>query len=486
MNPSPSYRKIVIAAVLLCLSTAIVYAQGGSPEYKDGITLKLDNSGKKYIRFLVWGNFMARYTEANPGTAINGMKKDNWVDFSLRQFRFLTYTQLSPRYLILADIGMDNQSFSSGGSAGGGNTGNGTAIFNGTLGKKPSLYLHELWNEFAVIPDRDPVTQKQNNVSLYIGSGLHYWMGISRMTTSSSSNDLAIEIPLYNWPLVDVSDQFARQLGVYFKGNIGPVSYRWSVNKPFTVINPPTAYPAGSPGPNYAIDNNANGNLSTTGYAAWQFLEKENNFLPYTTGTYVGTKRVFNIGAGYYYTADGTTTQANNTASSPLINHNIGIWAVDVFADLPFGGTKQNWAFTGYSVYYHDDFGPNYLRNGSIINPNAGLAQNYSGPVSQAGYGNLYPLIGTGISWFTQAGLLLPKTLLNSDAVRLQPFGEFSFQKFDRYGDAHFTYWSVGGNIFLDGHHARISFKYQTRPIVIDGKQAFSKGTFIVATQISL
>jgi hypothetical protein len=105
--------------------------------------------------------------------------------------------------------------------------------------------------------------------------------------------------------------------------------------------------------------------------------------------------------------------------------------------------------------------------------------------VSQAGLGNLAPLIGTGWSWFTQAGLLLPKSLTKS-GTRLQPFGEFSLQEFQRYGSAKFTYWSAGGNIYLDGHHARISFKYQTRPIVENNEQAFSKGTFIVATQVSL
>jgi hypothetical protein len=208
--------------------------------------------------------------------------------------------------------------------------------------------------------------------------------------------------------------------------------------------------------------------------------------VPYTTGTYVGTKKVLNIGAGYYYSADATSTQANNTSVSPLIKHDIAIWATDVFADLPFGGNRENWAVTAYSVYYHDDFGPNYLRNGSVINENVGPAKNYNGTVSQAGFGNLAPIIGTGSSWFTQAGLLLPKTLLNSSAVRLQPFVEYSLQQFERYGSSKFTWWSAGGNVYLDGHHARISFKYQTRPIVVDSRQSSSKGTFVLSTQVFL
>ncbi|MCO5948605.1 hypothetical protein [Mucilaginibacter flavidus] len=471
--------------ILLLFWSNSSYSQNGSPEYKDGMTIKLDSSGEKYIRFFTWATFWARNTEANPGTALNGIEIKNWIDFSLRQFRFVTYSQLSPRYLIFADIGIDNQSFSSGGSVGGGNTGNGGATFSGTLGKKPELYLHDLWNEYAVFPDKDPISGRPRKSSLYIGTGLHYWMGISRMTTCSSANYLALDAPVYNWPLVDLSDQFARQLGVYLKGNIGPVSYRWAINKPFTVISPITAFPNGAPDSSYAVDNNATGKFSTTGYAAWQFLDKESNKLPYTTGTYVGTMRVLNIGVGYYSAAEGTVTQARNTATSTLTRHNITIWAIDVFADLPFGGSNSNWAFTGYTVCYHYDFGPKYLRYGSIMNQNVSLAPNYTGKVSQAGFGNLAPLIGTGISWFTQAGLLLPKNLLDAK-IRFQPFGEVSLQKFDRFGDSKFMYWSAGSNIYLDGHHASVTFKYQTRPIVMNNKQESSKGTFIIATQVYL
>lgn len=483
MNKHLLGQGLLLIVILLHISFNTM-GQGTPPEYKSGVSIKFRDT-TKYIKFLTWATFWARHTDANPGTEINGIPQKSWNDFSLRQFRFLTYSQLSDRYLVLADIGIDNQTFSSGGVPGGGNTGNGGATFGGTLGKKPGLYVHDLWNEYAVVPDKNKLTGKAHFASLYIGTGLHYWMGISRMTTSSSASYLALDVPLYNWPLVDLSDQFARQLGVYIKGNLGPVAYRWAVNKPFTVLSTPTAYPKGAPDSSYAVDNNATGKFSTTGYAAWQFLEKENYLLPYTTGTYIGTMKVFNIGAGYYATPEGTVTQANNTATSPLIRHSITLWAVDAFADLPFGGTRQNWAFTGYTVYYHYDFGPNYLRTGSIMNANVSADASYIGNVSQAGYGNLAPLIGTGVSWFTQAGLLLPKTLLHS-RTRLQAFGEYSLQQFDRYGSAKFTYWSAGGNVYLDGHHARISFKYQTRPIVVNDRQDASKGTFIIATQVYL
>ena len=484
-TPAPTAAlALVVSLALALISFTTVKAQGGSPLYTDGMTIKLDTSGKKYIRFLTWATVWLRDTKANPGTAINGVPQNDWTDIGLRQFRLVVYTQLSPRYLILADLGIDNQAFSTGGSTGGGNTGNGGATFSGTLGKKPGLYLHDLWNEYTIVADRDDHTGARRPFSLYLGTGLHYWVGISRMTSCSSANYLALDVPLYNWPLVDESDQFARELGIYAKGNAGPVSWRWSVNKPYTVTTPASAFPSSAPDSGYAVDNNQPGKWSTTGYAAWQFFEKENNLLPYTTGTYVGTAKVLNIGAGYYHDGDATTTQAANTAGAAFIRHPITIWSVDAFADLPFGPTKKNWAFTGYSVYYHDDFGPGYLRNLAIMNAAATEAAGFTGKPSEAGFGNLAPVIGTGNAWYSQAGLLLPRDWVPQ--VRLQPFGEFSRQVFDRYGTAVFTWWSAGGNVYLDGHHARLSFKYQTRPLVVAGRQDGSKGSFILATQVYL
>jgi len=468
---------------LLCFKFGQTYSQRGSPDFKDGMHIKFDSAGKKYIHFITYATFWGRLTNANPGTAVNGLKKNQWGDLSLRQFRLITYSQLSSRYLILADIGVDNQSFSTGGSAGGGNTGNGGNTFSGTLGKKPGLYVHDLWNEYAIIPDKNEITGKNRKLSLYVGTGLHYWIGISRMTTSSSSSYLAMDVPLFNWPLTDFSDQFARQLGVFFKGNIGPISYRWAINKPFTILTPASVSNNNTADSTFAVDNNANGNLSTTGYGAWQFFDRENNLLPYTIGTYVGTKKVLNIGIGYYLNKNGTSTQVSNTANSALVKHNISLWAMDIFTDIPFGGLK-NWAFTGYTVYYHYDFGPNYLRNESIMNANVSLASGYTSATSQAGFGNLAPVTGTGNTLFTQIGILLPKP--HSSKTRIQPFAELSLQKFERYGDSGFHNWSAGGNIYLDGHHARLTFKYQTRPIVEENKQHSLKGTFIFATQVNL
>jgi hypothetical protein len=75
--------------------------------------------------------------------------------------------------------------------------------------------------------------------SLSIGAGLHYYMGLSRMTMSSTLNYLTIDAPIFNWPLIENSDQFARQIGIFAKGKYNKWEYRFSINKPFATNQTP-------------------------------------------------------------------------------------------------------------------------------------------------------------------------------------------------------------------------------------------------------
>ena len=71
------------------------------------MTLKLNDDGSKYIRFITWLQFWGTSTENNPGTKdVNGKPIDgsegadqSWSsDFALRRARFLVYAQISPRF----------------------------------------------------------------------------------------------------------------------------------------------------------------------------------------------------------------------------------------------------------------------------------------------------------------------------------------------------------------------------------------------------
>ena len=55
------------------------------------------------------------------------------------------------------------------------------AVVYGGVGKKPQIFVHDIWNEYAVIPQT-----KESDFSLAVGAGLHYWNGISRKSSSST------------------------------------------------------------------------------------------------------------------------------------------------------------------------------------------------------------------------------------------------------------------------------------------------------------
>jgi len=443
------------------------YGQGSS-DYGAGVKLNLNSEGTKYMRIIAWNQVWARYTENNPGSAINGESATTSTDIGNRRLRMLAYTQFSERYKIVTHFGINNQTFMNGGAAGTGGTGGYGA------GKKPGLFFHDAWNEYAVVlPKADKL------FSLTLGAGLHYFMGVSRMTMASTLNFMAIDAPIVNWPLIEVSDQFARQMGFFAKGKIGKLEYRFGLNKPYaTSIVPPTVIHDSVA---IATDFNGNPNWSQTGYIEYQFLDQESNFLPFKVGSYLGTKKVLNIGAGFYFNQDGTRSQVGTQTRF----HNISLFAIDAFLDMPFGGAVKKSAITAYSAFYVYDYGPRYIRNIGIMNL-ASADTAYTKPdKALAGAGNAQPTLGTGNIWYTQAGYLLPSSKENPLA-RIQPFVAYTFKDFERYSNTS-SQFDVGANVFLDGHHTKITAQYSTRPLYTSNfANPSSKGEIILQLHIYL
>lgn len=456
-------KGIVLAALW---SAALSFAQG-SPDYGGGLKFNLNTEGSKYMRFIAWNQIWARSSELNPGTMIGDQGATKQEDIGLRRLRILAYAQISPRYMIVTHIGINNQTFINGGAAGSQNTG------GYGVGKKPGLFFHDAWNEYAVV-----LPKENKPFSLSVGAGLHYYMGLSRMTMSSTLNYMTIDAPIFNWPLIENSDQFARQMGIFIKGKYNRLEYRMSINKPFAT----NVTPVNVTDPNVAVavDNNNNARWSKAGYFEYQFFDKESNLLPFKVGTYLGTKKMFNIGAGFYTAPSGTKTSVNGITE----RHDIKLFSGDVFLDLPVGDKAKKAAITAYSVLYDYDFGPNYLRNIGIMNE--GVVDNtYSGTRALAGPGNLQPMVGSGTIWYTQAGYLIP----NKDEkpkVRVQPFAAYTYKDFDALKKAS-SQFDIGTNFFLDGHHAKITAQYSTRPVytAVDKIDSY-KGEILVQLQIYL
>ena len=328
----------------------------------------------------------------------------------------------------------------------------------GDPGKKPQLFIHEAQVEYKVT--------KQ----LYLGGGLTYQNGISRLTRASTTTLLAYDAPILNWPTIEKIDQFARWLGVYAKGEVGRVSYVAAMNDPFATNQ--GSSPATLPATNVADYNPRNTHKVFQGYLDYQFLDKESNLLPYTTGSYLGTKRVFNLGGGFLYNHNAMISRPGALPTPvpadgfnlPYNEHDLGIFSFDAFYDSPLNKEKGT-ALTAYAVYYNYDFGPNYVRNIGILNPStAGGAASIPGAGTLRG--NAYPVVGTGYALYAQAGYLLPKSTLGEKA-RLQPYAAWQHGSYDglkRLNAKDVNVYDLGANVLLDGHNAKLTLNYRARP----------------------
>ncbi len=408
------------------------------------LKLKLNDDGSKFVRFIVWNQIWAKYTQTNPGTYANGKEVNNTADIGARRLRFLIQAQVSPRYMIVAHWGINNQSSAD--------------ITNPANPKKPGLFLHDAWNEFAVIPKK-----------LHIGAGLHYWNGISRMASASTLNFMTLDAPIFNWPTIDADDQFARQYGVYAKGQFGGgFDYRIAVNKPFqagslaTAANLPSPIEAGRPKAVLAMSND----FSSQGYVDYQFFDKEDNTLPFFVGSYLGSKRILNVGAGWYHQPKASASKPTATATDAEVNmHDHLFLGADVFYEQPIDKEK-NTAVSFYAAYYSYNFGPNYVRNIGIMNYFDATNPTYLNPdISQrtyAGAGNAQPTVGTGSIFYAQAGFLLPKM---GDHGQFMPYASYSLKNFEGLNGTTNNF-DFGLNYFMSGHNAKFTLQYTLRPII--------------------
>lgn len=421
---------------LWCLLVVCVCLGGLAPTrahaddlYGKGARINL--TPKSYLRLLAWGQVWARYQQFNPGTQIQEEDAPGAADFGLRRFRLLFLSQIGDKILILAHFGINNQTF------------------NNT--KKPQLFFHDAWVEYKVLGQY-----------LAIGGGLHYWHGISRMTNASTLNFLGLDAPIVNWPLIEATDQFARQIGFFAKGKIAGFDYRVAVNRPFS--------PTGTPGTNVAAFNKNQNTFSVAGYFQYQFMEQESNTLPYHVGSYLGKRSIFNIGFGFQVHPEGTVSLDDQGAQ---VKHTITLLGADVFLDIPFKGAG---ALTFYGVYYYFDFGPNFLRNIGIMNIG-------TGGTSLNGAGNRYPTIGTGHHFYAQAGYVLP---LPTKVVTIQPYVGSQLSLFEAL-DGLSPMIEAGVNVFFLGHHSKLTLHYRNRPIFEqqnDGKKTNTQSASEVILQL--
>lgn len=393
-------KKFTLFLLMSAFSIGLWAQQKAPAEYGGGLKVSLNEDGSKYFRLIAWTQFWLDMRNQN----VNGEDRFTATPM-LRRSRLLIYAQLSERFLILTHFGLNNLT-----PAGLDPTGQSS---------QAQLFLHDAWVEYKVFDQ------------LYLGGGLHYWNGISRLNNQSTLNFLPLDNPRHAWATIGTTDQFARHLGLYAKGKIGKLDYRVAWNA--AMVN--------------SLDGNANlapkmdtasyigrktfgyeANGIFAGYFNYQFFDQESTKLPYFVGSYLGTKKVLSVGAGFYAHPKGSVVLDENGANQA---ENVLIWAVDAFTELPFG--SNNAAFTGYLSYQSNNYGSNYQLLGTSQD------------------------VFTGNVVYFQGGVLLPHT----GDVAWQPYVTVTQKSITRL-DGGATDFGIGINSLITGHHAKLSLEYHS------------------------
>jgi hypothetical protein len=229
------------------------------------------------------------------------------------------------------------------------------------------------------------------------------------------------------------------------------------LSDPFPVSSAGVTLPAISDASNFAQKGHQ---LQTQGYLIYQFFEHENNTTPYMTGTYLGTKKVFNIAIGGMLQNDAMWKKgaANDTLYQAMKHV-----AIESFLDMPVNKAKGT-AISAYAGYFITNYGTNYLRYNGIMNPANGTTLSASNSISGQGpvYGNAVPMFGTGKVFYTQLGFLLPADLIKKG--QFMPYASATLASYDRLNDHPTNTFNAGINYLIAGHKAKITLDWQNRP----------------------
>ncbi|MFV0248349.1 MAG: hypothetical protein ACK5H1_05260 [Tenacibaculum sp.] len=380
-------KKTMYLCAISVLFSLKSFSQVNS-EYNGGYKIKFNEDGSKYFRIIGRVQFWAAYNN-KPN------ENDAKLNFSIRRARIITLTQLNKKFLLVAHLGLNSLN------------GNNQSPFGS--GERSQIFFHDFYGEWKVTN------------FLSIGTGLHYWNGISRLSSQSTSSLLTLDNNRQSFATLGLSDQVVRHLGIFFKGRVKKLHYRFAVNEAGTSTldtRNPSDVNATVYGGRRILGSGVAGKVYQ-GYVDYNFLDQESDFLPYKTGTYIGSKRVFNIGAGFFKHPNGVV-KANGQADD------VKIFAFDTFYDSPIG--NKGAAITAYGVFQSNDYGENYFFNqystGNMI------------------YGHLGYLIAA-----------------KKNKTRFQPYISYQTRSIKAIDNRAYRF-GLGGNIILTGHHSKLTFEY--------------------------
>jgi len=395
-------RHTLLLTGFLLMTFQFINAQG-SPDYTGGLKFKFNEDGSKYLRLISWAQVQANYnTDETFDT--NG-NENSPLNFNLRRARILMFAQINEDFLIVTHFGLNSLTSSTLSPTG--------------KGDGSQLFFHDVWAQYNL---------GKNHT---VGGGLHYFNGVSRLNNQSTLNIMTLDNNRQSWATLGLSDQFARHLGIFAKGAFDKLQYRIAINDAsVSSLDARTAVAGGDAVYNgRATLGSKDAGKTYAGYFDYNFLDQESNFLPYKVGSYLGGKKIFNVGAGFFLHPKGAVIDTGTALNPNLEGEDVSIFAVDAFYDMPLSDNGS--AITAYAVYQNSNYGKNYL----------------------------YSAYGTGSMIYSHVGYVFKGDLAKT---RYQPYVSYGTHSYDAVGDDRSTL-GVGVNAYMSGHNSKLTLEYKNQ-----------------------
>ncbi|OXA86706.1 porin family protein [Flavobacterium hibernum] len=432
------HLRIVLILLFIVLNTISVLAQE-----KPFNVVNISPDGAKYIKFgmnlQVWG----RYSELNPGSKVGTTQVDETYDIVIRRLRLQAMGMITDNIFFHLQLGQNNINF--------------------TQNNGPSN---------APLSVMDALGEYHFSNKLHIGGGLTAWgAGTTRYSANSSSSQLTLDTPMYQ-QFSNTSSTFGnRNLSIYAKGYLGKFNYRVAVTNPYRNTTNNLGL--------YSSISTETPRAQYSGILTYAFLDKESIEDAYHKGTYLGTKKVFNVALGYM-------TQANAmwhlTPDAKIAYDDMKVLGFDVFYDSPI--SKRGDAITAYAAFNNNNYGKNYIQ--SVNTPNPAIGDNTLINGSGAGFLG----VGTGNIYYAQFGYLFPKSENADRKGRFQPYAATQIADLEAL-NTPMTMYELGVNYYTTGTLGpKFSLNYQNRAIydkTLTGqyKQSDRLGMVVLQCQVS-
>jgi hypothetical protein len=440
-------------------------APSSDADTRSDIRYPLNPSGSHYIKATFLNQTWLRLNNSNPGTTVMGDPRSQTFDVGLRRTRMQLFGQLTDRTFFYAQFGMNNFNRL---NAFPGYNGNGTPS-----NRKIAAFFHDALGEYEAY--------RKGTSFVRFGAGLTIVGGLSRFSQPSVGTIMTMDVPVFAQATVDQTDEFARKLSVYSRGQLGKLNYRVGVADPFPIETNGQVPPALGTQATFAQRHH---HKQFQGLFSYNLLDTEDNTTPgYMTGTYLGRRRVLNLEAGFITQKNATWTREGTDTTY----HAMNLWSVATYLDMPLNQAKGT-AVSGYLGYFGTTYGPGYLRYNGLMNPASGTTQLLPGLGGTQG--NAFPMFGNGRVVYAQLGYKLPNNLLGSQGTLL-PYASLQHASYDRL-QPDLNVWNAGLNWLMKGHTAKLTLNYENRPVYRAAaspnllSSAGRRGAWVLQYQVSI